>query len=96
MAKKKPKPKFVDDGRTIANMNVEGMRWYNPGLPSGRGAQGSSNASGQGAEQPEPLQLTKKERRAIMRAAVWTALKLALIPVCGFAIAMLLLSLWLH
>lgn len=22
--------KFVDDGRTIANMNVEGMPWYNP------------------------------------------------------------------
>ena len=25
---KKKKPKFVDDGRTIANMNVDGMPWY--------------------------------------------------------------------
>ena len=30
MAKKK-KTKFVDDGRTIADMNVEGMPWYTPG-----------------------------------------------------------------
>ena len=27
---KKKKLKFVDDGRTIANMNVDGMPWYNP------------------------------------------------------------------
>ena len=25
---KKKREKFVDDGRTIANMNVEGMPWY--------------------------------------------------------------------
>ena len=28
--KKSKKEQFVDDGRTIANMNVEGMPWYNP------------------------------------------------------------------
>lgn len=28
--KKREKEQFVDDGRTIANMNVEGMPWYNP------------------------------------------------------------------
>lgn len=28
MSKKKNKKKFVDDGRTIYNMNVEGFRWY--------------------------------------------------------------------
>ena len=27
---KKKKLKFVDDGCTIANMNVDGMPWYNP------------------------------------------------------------------
>ena len=27
---KKKKTTYVDDGRTIANMNVEGMPWYNP------------------------------------------------------------------
>ncbi|MBR1862331.1 MAG: hypothetical protein IJ796_10840 [Lachnospiraceae bacterium] len=26
------KTKWVDDGRTIANMNLEGMPWYNPAL----------------------------------------------------------------
>lgn len=30
MAKNKKKPSFIDDGRTIANMNVEGM----PGIPN--------------------------------------------------------------
>lgn len=29
MAKNKKKPSFIDDGRTIADMNVEGM----PGTP---------------------------------------------------------------
>ena len=28
MAKNKKKPSFIDDGRTIADMNVEGMPWY--------------------------------------------------------------------
>ena len=28
MKKKKKKEKFVDDGRVIAPMNVEGMPWY--------------------------------------------------------------------
>lgn len=26
--KKKKKQKFVDDGRTIVDMNIEGTRWY--------------------------------------------------------------------
>ena len=31
MTKKKPEQPEWDDGRTIANMNVEGMPWYSPG-----------------------------------------------------------------
>ena len=31
MTKKKPDLPEGDDGRTIANMNVEGMPWYSPG-----------------------------------------------------------------
>jgi len=30
MARRTPKQYDDDDGRTIANMNVEGMRWYKP------------------------------------------------------------------
>lgn len=30
---KKNKEKFVDDGRTIVDMNVEGTPWYNPSKP---------------------------------------------------------------
>ena len=31
MTKKKPEQPEWDDGRTIANMNVDGMPWYSPG-----------------------------------------------------------------
>ncbi len=27
---KKRKEKYVDDGHTIYNMNIEGFKWYNP------------------------------------------------------------------
>ena len=30
MKRSKNKSDWVDDGRTIADMNVEGMPWYNP------------------------------------------------------------------
>jgi len=36
--KKKDKVVYVDDGRTIANMNVEGMPWYNPAKDSTEGS----------------------------------------------------------
>ena len=32
--KKKKKEAFEDDGRTIANMNVDGMPWYTEAKPS--------------------------------------------------------------
>ncbi len=42
---KKDKAKFEDDGRTIANMNVEGMPWYKgPSLTgTGNDAQNGEN-----------------------------------------------------
>jgi len=57
---KKDKVKFEDDGRTIANMNVEGMPWYKgPSAPKlSDGAQ-----DGQSGEQPE--ELTPEGRRAM-------------------------------
>ena len=53
---KDKKPKFEDDGRTIANMNVEGMPWYNPSKDISH----SSSAQDFG-------DLTPKEKRAMMR-----------------------------
>ena len=50
-----------DDGRVIADMNVEGMPWHRPEAPDGEGG--------------EPVQLSPAEARA----AMWGALKAALL-----------------
>ncbi len=56
-------PKFEDDGRTIANMNVEGMPWYNPSkdIDVNKSAQDFGD-------------LTPKEKRAMMRGILGAAL----------------------
>lgn len=56
-------PKFEDDGRTIANMNVEGMPWYNPSKDI------TTNKSGQKFDD-----LTPKEKRAMMGGILAAAL----------------------
>lgn len=47
-----PKIYDDDDGRVIANMNIEGMPGYNPDRADGKPSQ-------------EPLDLTREEKRAI-------------------------------
>lgn len=56
-------PKFEDDGRTIANMNVEGMPWYNPS----RDTDADKSVQDFG-------DLTPKEKRAMMRGILAAAL----------------------
>ncbi len=70
MTKKKPEPPEWDDGRTIANMNVEGMPWYSPGKRISRRKD---------REKPEDREevLTKQESRYY----TWGALKAALLVV---------------
>lgn len=75
MKKKKREP-FVDDGRVIANMNVEGMPWYK-GMPDTLG--------GTAKEQP-PIELTAKEKRAMMRGVMSAALLITFIFVAVFAL----------
>lgn len=60
------RPPEGDDGRTIVNMNVEGMPWYTPDNP-GTGA-------GNAPERP-PVPLTRAESRMF----TWGALKAALL-----------------
>ena len=50
--KNKPLPAW-DDGRTVANMNVEGMPWYRPDS---------------GKEVKEEDKPTRREKRAMIRA----------------------------
>ena len=70
MTKKKPEQPKWDDGRTIANMNVEGMPWYSPGKRISRRKD---------REKPEDREevLTKQESRYY----TWGALKAALLVV---------------
>ncbi|MGN1147952.1 MAG: hypothetical protein ACI4TB_05985 [Lachnospiraceae bacterium] len=77
---KKKREKFVDDGRTVANMNVEGMPWYNPAL---------SDTPDKEKKSSEPLELTGKETAAIMKGVLAAALLVALVFVGVFALFIL-------
>lgn len=69
--KKKPDLPEGDDGRTIANMNVEGMPWYVPGKEDG------PDAPGENAQERPKQPITPEESRYY----TWGALKAALIVV---------------
>ncbi|MDL2302544.1 hypothetical protein LJC58_09350 [Lachnospiraceae bacterium OttesenSCG-928-D06] len=65
---KKKKDEFVDDGRVVANMNVEGMAWHNPrvdSVPESR--QKMPNVK-------ERVELSAAESRAVMRGTLGAAL----------------------
>lgn len=49
-AARKKRAKFIDDGRVVAPMNVDGMPWYTPGRTSG--ATGGEMAPPGGATSP--------------------------------------------
>ncbi len=54
---KKEKAKFEDDGRTIANMNVEGMPWYKAPSPT--------KTNDDAGKDTQPEELTPAGRRAM-------------------------------
>ena len=72
MTRKKPDLPEGDDGRTILNMNVEGMPWYTPG--DGNGREERRKQQEPGREDPP---LTAREGRYY----TWGALKAALLVV---------------
>ena len=59
MKKRKKPEKFVDDGRVIANMNIDGM-------PHSVFRRDSIDRMGKGKEKEEPVKIPKKERRSII------------------------------
>ena len=84
-----------DDGRRIADMNVDGMPWYdgsrkhlfrNNGNRERIGADFSDASSGQGIPS-EPL--TKKETRSIILNALLAALAIGGIFIAVFALLIL-------
>ena len=79
MAAKRKKPDFEDDGRTIADMNVEGMPWYHRSLTDQPGGSSASR---------EPM--TREEQRIY----TWAAVRAGLLIVLVFALVFFLFLLF--
>lgn len=79
---KKKKKYADDDGRTIVDMNVPGMPWYNP-----------TTANKKVAKEDRP---TRRETHAMIRAWFVAYLPRIFAVVIGFGLAALLISCWLN
>ncbi len=79
---RKPKVYDDDDGRTIANMNVEGMPWYDRAQ---RIKRISGNSDGR---QP----MDRSQRNATILAVVLAALSIALVFGLGYFLVILLMD----
>ena len=87
MKKDKEKKKMTepeDDGRTIVNMKVDGLPWYQPNLPDRK------------IKRHDPDKPTKKELFAMIKAAYLTMLPYALIAIGGLVLAFVVTALWLR
>lgn len=73
----------LDTETTIADMNVEGMPWYEP----------KKRGGGQDSEIP---QLSKSEQRALVRGALISALPLIGALLLAVVLAYALVYLWLR
>ena len=81
---KKNKPKFVDDGRTIANMNIDGMPWYNP-AKSGTPADSESSGTVKVGDD-----LTLKEKMAMTKGVLLAGLLVGGVFALAFTVFILL------
>lgn len=88
MAEKRKKEKWVDDGRVIANMNVDGMRdtFYQ------RKRRKRFDEFGEAPEKPESVKLTRGERRAISRGVRRAYIAALLIFIALLILIMLFVS----
>lgn len=82
MFKRKKKTYADDDGRTIVDMNVEGMPWYRPDS-------GKKKVN----EEDKP---TRKELFAMIRAGFRAYLPAFLSILIGFSLCCVLLYCWLN
>ncbi len=81
MADEKKKKDDLDTETTFADMNVVGMRGYDPSRKKG--------------DKKEKVKLTKKEQRALIIGAYKAMLPMILCMVVAFAGVFLLAMLWL-
>jgi hypothetical protein len=77
-----------DDGRTIANMDVDGMPWYSGGSRRGRRREGEDNSG------KSPMSPT--ERRATLFAVACAALLIAAIFGIGYFLLIFLMDRYMH
>lgn len=77
---KKKQNGFVDDGRTIADMNVDGMPWYATGKKPENPVLGQAGKS---------IDLSRKEKAAMMKGVLSAALLVALIFAAAFTLFLL-------
>ena len=88
--KGKKRDEWVDDGRVIANMDVDGM----PNTFR-RGARRNYDAFGKKRVKSDPVELTKKEKRAISWGAASAYLLVLLVFAVAFGLILLLAgSVW--
>lgn len=82
MAKRKREKAELDTETTIADMNVEGFKWYNP-------------AKKKGQSSSEPIKLTKKERRAMILGAIRALFPFIAIVILVFVLVFAIAYIWL-
>lgn len=82
--KKKQKDYNDDDGRTIANMNVDGMPWYDE----------KKEEKEERRKKMQDLKITRKEKWAMIKGAYLAYLPMFLAIMVSFIIIMLLLFVW--
>ncbi|MCI7813982.1 MAG: hypothetical protein SO016_08170 [Lachnospiraceae bacterium] len=77
---KKKKEKFEDDGRQIANMNIEGMPWYDKDRAMREGMGGDFAGTPKREKKKSPLdELTRKERWVLYRSVMAACMVIGLI-----------------
>lgn len=82
MSKKNKNKPELDMETTIVDMNVEGFSWYDPKKKN--------------APKTEPVQLTKKEYRALIRGAYRAMLPIIGCILAGALFVILLARIWLQ
>ena len=96
MAKKRTK--FVDDGRVIASMNVEGMPWYAPKRPA---YQEDVSVDAQGAPTEtspltQPVKMTRRESIAFASGVIKAVLLMIVVFMGGlFLFILFCTNIWL-
>lgn len=68
MAAKRKKDDYIDDGKTIANMNVEGMPWYHKSSPDAVKDESAPRS-----------QMSREEQRMYTMAAIKAGLLIVLV-----------------